>query len=461
MKNKLIYNDVLNRPTEKDLLNMNDYEYLDYLTELDKGVLNDDEIILKSGLGVDEIIEEKRKFNDKLAEIINVNNINIKNKPKFFDSIVKCKGEIKLLIEVFVCDMNYIFSFKRIVRGEKKKENIARYLRLKSRLNRFEQILQFIKNTEENYDEFLKMILKDEEILKGEEITKEQKRTLKNLFFLYVSNKYDDKILDENIEYVHKFCTTTEERKKVYPALMFRILVKYASKLGSKGVMISTGKLLNYKEYIIYEDNGKNYKTNGNYIKLFFELCNNFCNEDNIPINFYMFERYCNLGKWYWLIDNKNKEFEYTYESLVDTNRSIYDLIFDYESDYSDDYSDRGIKTEYEEESEDISTKKKNTKKSCVVSEDDFIDDIINEHIRECIEYDDEYMRCYFKGRRSANKYVEKVAEKILKYVEEEEIKNDTVFIRHMRFNTECALHEISNNVVRIWLIGYFKTLDV
>lgn len=285
-------------------------------------------------------------------------------------------------------------------------------------------------------------------------------KIIKNYFV--ISNKYDDKILDENIEYVHKFCTTTEERKKVYPALMFRILVKYASKLGgSKGVMISTGKLLNYKEYIIYEDNGKNYKTNGNYIKLFFELCNNFGSEDNIPINFYMFERYCNLGKWYWLIDNKNKEFSYTYESLVDTSRSIYDLIFDYESDYGDDYSDRGIKTEYEEESEDINTKKKNTKKSCVVPEDDFIDDIINEHIRECIEYDDDYMRCYFKGRRSANKYVEKVSEKILKYVEEEEIKNDMVFIRHMRFNTECALHEISNNVVRIWLIGYFKTLDV
>lgn len=468
MKNKLIYKDVLNRPTEKDFLEMSNDEYIDYLIGLDEGTPSNDDIILESGLGIDEILKEKREFHDRLAEIIEVNNINIRTKPKFFEGTTQCRGDVKLLIEVFVCDMEYIFSFKSIVRNEKTKENMARYLRLKNKLNKFEQTLKFIKSTERNYNELLKNILKDEEILGGEEIGNEDKKFLKDLFFLYVSEKYDDKILDENFEYLHKFCTTTEERKNVYPALMFRIFVKYARKLGSKNVMISTGKLLNYQEYLIYEDNGKNYKTNGNYIKLFFELCNNFCNEDNVKINFYMFERYCNLGKWYWLLDNANKEFVYTYESLIDTNRSIYDFIFDYESDYYSDYSERGIQTQHEEENEDNGikdkesskkTKGKNSKEmSYISSEDEFIDEIINDHIREFIEYDDDYMKSYLKGRTNSNKYIEKISQGLLKYADEE-LRNDKTFIRHMNFNTECALHEISNNLVRIWLVDYFKNL--
>ena len=467
IKNKLIYKDVLNRLTEKDFLRMSNDEYMDYLIDLDKGEPNDDDIILGSGLGIDEILEEKRKFHDKLAEIINVNNININSKPKFFDSIAQCRGDIKFLVEVFVCDMEYIFSFKSIVRREKRKENMARYIKLKDKLCEFEKILRFIKETEGNYEEFLKKILKDDEILKGEEITRDQKNTLKKLFFLYVSEKYDDKILDENIEYIHKFCTTTEERKKIYPALMFRIFIKYARRLGSKNVIISTGKLLNYKEYIIYEDNGKNYKTNSNYIKLFFELCNNFCNDDAVAMNFYIFERCCNLGKWYWLADNKNKEFRYTYESLIDTNRSIYDLTFDYTSDYYDDYNDRGIKIQYEKEDENYEFREEksvNEKKSKamepIVSEDEFIDEIINDHIREFIEYDDDYMRCYLKGRNNSNKYVEKISQGLLKYTDDE-LRKDKVFIRHMNFNTECALHEISNNVVKICLVDYFKSIKL
>lgn len=453
LKDRLMYNNVFNKKSLDDLAAMSTDEYLDYIDANDKYIESDEDIILKSGLSIDEIFEQEGKFNDRLAEIINNNNINIKSKPNFFKSIANNDGDIRLIVEVFICDMEYIFSFKKIIRSQKKKENMARFLKLKDKINDFEETLKFIKETEENYDDFLKKVLKNKSQFNREEIKDEHKDMLKKLFYLYISDEVDNEVFDENIEYIHKFCTLNEERKRIYPALMFRILTKYSKKIAEKHLMISTGKLLNYKEYIIYENNGKNYKTNSNYIQLFFELCNYFCESDNIAINFYMFEKYCNLGKWYWIMDNSNKEFKYSYESLIDTMRSTYDFTFEFNSDYYDEnYNERGIMTEYEDEN-GVKTGKTKT-----ISEDEYLDQIINDHLTEFFEYSDEYMIHYYKGRSKSNKYVEQIAEKLLNYVDED-LRNDKTLIRHMCFNVECAFHNISNNVISIWLEDYFKRI--
>ena len=434
LKNKKLYFNEKKEMSQAELFEMNEDDYYNILIEEQRKEPSDAEIINSYNNDIEAVINEMRAFHDRLLIEIQENNISIKNKFKFIMDVLESedKSRVSNLIMCFICDKEYIFNLKEIMRKDTKNRNIAMFVVLKKDMDSFNGKLKIIRQFDDEFKDLKKVLLKHEEIIKGDKISFEHKNLLKYLFKEYVwEDIEDERFFDENLEHIHNFCTSNEERKSVYSCLMFRILIKYRTKLFNDSVMIGTKNLLNYNEYKIDNDNGKNFITNEKYIKLFFELCNGFCEDDNLELNLFMFEMCSNLGIWYWLQNRENTEFSYTYNSLFNIYTNKYDTFFDDVSVYfDDDYSNRGIQNEYEDNGK---IKKK------VITEDDYIDDIIHEKLKEIDDYGIKYLQCYKKGTRFALKYVEEIKDMLLED-ECEELRKDSVFNRHVNFNIEGEL---------------------
>lgn len=450
---KLIYNDHSKKLAQEEILKLNESEFLDYLYEEDEEMPSDNEIILNYNKGTEELIQEIRGFHDKLSTLIINNKISLKNKFDFIIDLLKVdnKKEVLPLLACFICDIDYIFNLKKIITREKSKANLVRYIKLKEKTDDFLEKLKFINEQEKAYESFIKQVLKKDEIIKGEELSNESKQILKKLFINYVGSNINEEYFDENLEYIHKFATSTEERKSIYPNLMFRIFTKFKSKLSTERLIINNKNLLNYKEYKIYEDNYKNFKTNENYIRLFFELCSEFCLEKDLKLNLFVFEKCTNLGKWYWLQNNKNTDFCYSYESLFDTNYSEYNTVFPEESIYYEsEHSCRVICCDEEKNGKKVQRE---------VSEDDYIDGLIEESLEQVMKDPREYLNEYIKGKRYANQYVEKSSHKIIEQANEY-LKSNFEFIRHFYWAMECAFRQISDLKIQEDIIRFMREIE-
>lgn len=434
---RLIYNDNSNKLTQEEILKLSEREFYDYLCDEDEKKPSDDEIILNYNNGTEELIQEIRDFHDKLTTLIINNKISLKNKFDFIMDLLNIdnKKEVLLLLACFICDIDYIFNLKKIIVREKSKTNLTRYIRLKENMDDFLEKLKFINEQEKSYESFIKQVLKKDEIIKGEELSNEKKEALKNLFIKYVESDIDEEYFDENLEHIHKFSTSTGERKSIYPNLIFRIFTKFKSKLSTERLIITNKNLLNYKEYMIHKDNYKNFKTNENYIRMFFDLCNEFCKEKDLRLNLFVFEKCTNLGKWYWLQDDKNTDFCYSYESLFDTSYSKYNSIFPEQSIYhEDDQSCRMLCFEEEKSGKKVQRE---------IYEYEYIDSLIEEHLEEVMKDPREYLNHYIKGKRYANQYVEKSADKIIEQANVF-LKNTFEFKRHFYLCMESTFRQIS-----------------
>lgn len=451
---KLIYNDNSNKLTQEEILKLSEREFYDYLCEQDGEMPSDNEIILNYYKGTEELIQEIRGFHDKLSTLITNNKMSLKNKFDFIMDLLNVDNgrEVLPLLACFICDIDYIFNLKKIIVREKRKANLVRYIQLKENIDDFLEKLKFINEQEKAYESFIKRVLKKDEIIKGEELSNENKDVLKKLFIKYVDNDIDEEYFDENLEHIHKFSTSTEERKSIYPNLVFRAFTNYKKKIAKEQLMITSKNILNYKEYKIYEDNYKNFSANENYIRMFFDLCNEFCEEKDLKLNLFVFEKCTNLGKWYWLQDNENTDFCYSYESLFDTSYSKYNTVFPQESIYYEsEHSYRVIC--YDEE--------KNEKKvQREISEDEYIDSLIEEHLEKVMKDPRDYLNEYIKGKRYANQYVEKSAHEIIEHANEY-LKNNFEFIRHFYWCMECTFRQISDWKVQEDIIRFMKETEI
>lgn len=453
IKQKLIYNDNIEELIQEELYSLSEKEFLDYLEEQDSKKPSDDEIIMNYKSGTEELIQEIRAFYDKLTALSATNGISLKNKFDFVMDLLskENKKELLPLLACFICDIDYMFNLNKIRKAEKKKNNLVRYIKLKEKMDEFLEKFQFINEQEKTYESLKKEILKKDEILSGEELSSEHKKILKDLFKEYIEKGmkvkgFDEKCFEENLEHIHKFLTSTKERKALYPVLIFKIFTNYKKKLYENAFMVNNKNFLNYKEYKIYEDNYKNFKANENYIKLFFELCNEFCEEKHLKLNLFVFEKCCNLGKWYWLRDSKNVEFCYSYESLFETSYSKYNSIFPEKSEYyEENYSSRIICFNVDENGNNPEQE---------VPEYVYIDGLIEKHLEEVMENSRDYLDKYIKGKRSAEIYVENSAHKIIEYADED-LKGDFYFRRHFYWAMEGIFREISDCEVQKDIIKF------
>lgn len=451
IKQKLIYNNI-EELKQEEIYSLSEREFWDYLQEQDSKEPSDEEIIMNYKSGTEELINEIRLFHDKLTALAANNGISLKNKFNFIMDLLskENKKELLPLLACFICDIDYMFNLNKIRKAEKKKDNLVRYIKLKEKIDEFLEKFQFINEQEKAYESLKKEILKKDEIVNGEELSSQHKKILKDLFKEYVEKNINEKCFEENLEHTHKFLTSTKERKALYPVLIFKIFTNYKKKLYENTFMINNKNFLNYKEYKIYEDNYKNFKANESYIKLFFELCNEFCEEKDLKLNKFVFEKCCNLGEWYWSRDSKNVEFCYSYDSLFNTSYSKYNSIFPDESKYYEQkHSGRIICFNVDENDNNPEWE---------VPEYEYIEELIEKHLEEVIETSRDYLDKYIKGKSSAEIYVEDCAHKIMEYADED-LKGDFYFRRHFYWCMEFTFRQIGDVVVHGDIIGFMKEM--
>lgn len=432
----------MNLPEKSDL---SIEEFLDYLIEEDKNKPSDSEIILNYGKGIDEINSEMGDFQDKLMFLIHKNNIQINNKVEFILDICsrENKDELIPLIACFICDNEYINTLKSKNKSSINKGSLAKYILLKQDIDDFINKLNFIKSCEKDYKSFTKEIIKDE-IQLGEEITDESRKILLQLFNQYVKKTGMDSPSNENLEYIHKFCTANEKRKSIYPFLIFKIFTSYKSKISNNDLSITPKRLLKYVQYNIDNDNGKNFNTHENYINLFFELCDMSMEMCNINLNIYIFEKCSNIANWYIKNSDETEPFSYSIDSLVKSKYGIYNSMFFEESSFwRDDFDERGI------------FNKENKK---TISEEEYLNEYINEHLENINTYGQTYLKEMARGKRYGNLYVKKITKKILKF-EDETLIQDKEFINHFYYVLEGVFKEIGDEKVNEIIIDYLNSL--
>lgn len=420
-------------------------EFLDHLIDEDKDKPSDSEIILNYGKGLDEINSEMGEFQDNLMFLINKNNIQIKNKAQFILDISsrENKNELMPLIVCFICDNEYIDRLRNRKKRKANNGSLANYILLKQDIDEFINKLSFIKECEKNYKSFVKEIIRDNTKL-GEEITAEKIRELLRLYKQYMKNKDRKLPSNENLEYIHKFCTANKSRKSIYPFLIFQIFTRYTKKICNKDLSITSKNLLNSKPYEIEKDNGKNFNAYSNYINLFFELCNIFRDICDINLSIYMFEKTSNLASWYLEYSEEKEPFSYSIDSLVKNSYGSYNSIFFQESNFwRNDFDERGILDEVTKEA---------------ISEEEYLWNYLSENLENAHEHGETYLKEMAKGKRYGDIYVKKIAKVLLEF-EDENIIQDKEFVNHFYYVLEGFFQHIADEKVKSEIIKFLSDL--
>ncbi|MCM1166601.1 MAG: hypothetical protein NC299_04060 [Lachnospiraceae bacterium] len=110
-------------------------------------------------------------------------------------------------------------------------------------------------------------------------------------------------ILRGNLETLGAFIAEIPELEPIKPLIYFQAYVRYNKKLFNKpDFAINPKKILDYHEYKIDADNGKNYKQNALYCALYSELKNCFPNADKSLCDT-GFMACSNLAEWWYKIE--------------------------------------------------------------------------------------------------------------------------------------------------------------
>ena len=114
---KLRYNDNKGKLTQEEIFELSESGFYDYLCKQNNDRPSDDEIILTYESGTEELIQEIRSFHDNMTTLVINNKISLKNKFKFIMDLlnIENKKEVLPLLACYICDMDYIFSLKKII----------------------------------------------------------------------------------------------------------------------------------------------------------------------------------------------------------------------------------------------------------------------------------------------------------------------------------------------------------
>lgn len=313
-----------------DAMNMSYDEYIDRMAEEYKKSSSYKEIVGNSGKTAEELAGEITSFNRKFLDLISKYELSLKNKVLFILELVKLKenrADIMPLLSCFICSPEYMFHIKGRKISSRSYSTLAKYLALKNDMQLFEKYYKNVESNGVKYNNLLEKIKIEKNNCKLD-MTPNTKKLLCGLYNKYISSKKQPLI--ENIEHIHKFAMASEAGQELYPLLVFQCLVKYKAKIPEKPFLINPKNVLNYKNYTaVEEDNGKNFKTYGDYISLFLDLIDNFSSICNVEVCMYGFEKCSNLVKWLFKNTLYKDSFHHSICSLV---QSTYGSVFYEES---------------------------------------------------------------------------------------------------------------------------------
>lgn len=391
-----------------DVMDMSGDEFTDYMIKEYNQKPSDSEIIKSSGKNIESLITEINAYHDKLVFLAYKYELSLKNKVAFILKICNQKDnihELMPLLSCFICKPDYLFELKNKKISIKNEGRLAEYLLLKDDTDTFEKYFNEICLNTEKYKVTLKEIKKCGSN-KKEHISIENKKLLIRLYKQYVQGKSkyigkkemekENKFIDENIEQIHNFAMETDERQKLYPLIMFQLVIRYKLKITKEMELQNRGSLVKNKKYTAIEkDNGKNFNNYANYIALFLELVDNFSEICDISLCMYGFEKTSNLVEW--LIKNSlyNKIFHHTIYSLVE---STYGSIFYEESVF---WTDSNLKISNYNDFQVRDEDNKNGKGQ-------YLSELIESKLEEKDVVD--YLNEYAKGKRQAAKFIKKFA---------------------------------------------------
>lgn len=115
----------------------------------------------------------------------------------------------------------------------------------------------------------------------------------------------DEKLFLDNIDQLIEMQERSEALTEIAPLFLYRMLVRHGKRLhSSDSTRFDCRALWRYQTYRIDGDNGKNYKTNLAYLRLFHALCEIYETDErvSIPLCCHGFEQLSNLGDFYRMV---------------------------------------------------------------------------------------------------------------------------------------------------------------
>lgn len=116
----------------------------------------------------------------------------------------------------------------------------------------------------------------------------------------------DEKLFLDNIEQLIGMQERSEALTEIAPLFLYRMLVRHGKRLhSSDSTRFDCRALWRYQTYRIDGNNGKNYKTNLAYLRLFHALCEIYKTDErvSIPLCCHGFEQLSNLGDFYRMVE--------------------------------------------------------------------------------------------------------------------------------------------------------------
>lgn len=116
----------------------------------------------------------------------------------------------------------------------------------------------------------------------------------------------DEKLFLDNIEQLIGMQERSEALTEIAPLFLYRMLVRHSKRLHeSDCTRFNVRALWRYQAYRIDGNNGKNYKTNLAYLRLFHALCAIYENDErvSIPLCCHGFAQLSNLGDFYRMVE--------------------------------------------------------------------------------------------------------------------------------------------------------------
>jgi len=325
-----------------------DYEIYKYINELLDDYLEFDELLKQNHVTSEEARQKAEQFKSYFRSLLTEYSIGNRNLVVMcYDLIERIISEpdnsdLRYLFFCIVTDTGFLTGFDSDNRNDEQKiRNYFRQSELVCNLSDFFES-QFV-NRKKLYElrKHLKKVISVKDISCTDESAFLYDLTIQHSF-LYKS--IDNQVYKDNLNALLVYLNSDEKLKSVKPYLVFAVISRKTRMFQNRKYFIPNLKsVLQYQNYNIYRDNGKNFNNYQSAVELYDHIRNSYKDDEDTDIEFcdFCFANLSPLSEWFYMYCQPDFEIPMTFVRKILVSKSLsFPNICKY-SDYTECDSER------------------------------------------------------------------------------------------------------------------------
>lgn len=291
-----------------------DYEIYQYINELADKYVEFDELLKQNHLTFIEAKQQAKQFKKKFYTLLEKYNIRSQNLVVICCDLMDCiyqQADNPDLQYLYLCVMTNFGLLIRTDPDPTEEQIIRNHLNQQELLR---ELTDFCKSQNENFRKYQELLKHLKKPIKVKNIEYEEESdwlyhiTIQHTF-LYEST--DSKVYKDNLNALLTYINSDETLRLVKPYIIFAVLARKTGMMQNRPHFMPNLKaILQYQDYNIYKDNGKNFNRYQSELELYDHLQRSYIDDDDVDMGLcdFCFMNLSPLSEWYYMNCEPNED---------------------------------------------------------------------------------------------------------------------------------------------------------